>query len=110
MVQDVRAVKFERSKNVRFSTKTDVFFNRSTLTARTFLTTCATEKLCTSFESPNIQLSGSLYTKGIALQTNLPRSFEGKILSFIQVSVVALFGGLALCPSGSKELNIRALK
>ena len=38
-------------KNVCFSTKTDIFFNCSTLTARHFGTSESSEALCTSFKA-----------------------------------------------------------
>ena len=50
----------------RDCTKTVGFFNRSFLTARIFRTTCATEKIYTSFESPEIQLSWARGTKDVA--------------------------------------------
>ena len=49
-----------------FTTKTASFFNCSFLTARIFRTTCATEKIYTSFESPEIQLSWARGTKDVA--------------------------------------------
>ena len=46
--------------------------------------------------------------RGRGLQTKPPHPFKWKQSNFIQVGVAALFGGHALCPSGSEELNIRA--
>ena len=40
-------------KNVRFSTKSDVFFDHSTLTAGIFGTSGSSDTLCTSFERSN---------------------------------------------------------
>ena len=63
---------WKNEKKVRFSTKTDVFFNRSTLTARTAQTTCTTYTTDTSFESPDIQLLGARSTEGVAPKQSQP--------------------------------------
>ena len=66
------------------------FFDHSTLMAGISRTTCATEKSCTSLESPNIQLSESISTKGVALLISPSRHFEQNSTVFIQVGVAAL--------------------
>ena len=55
----------EERKKVRFSIKTDVFFNRSTLTAGHFGTSGSSETLCTSFERSNLCVIGATKLKGV---------------------------------------------
>ena len=57
LVLEIRAVKVERSKKKPvLLRKSGFFFDRSTLTARISRTSCRTETLYTSFESPDTQL------------------------------------------------------
>ena len=54
LVQKIPAVRVELlKKNVRFSTKTDTFFDRSTLTACIFGTTETSETLCNKKDVTN---------------------------------------------------------
>ena len=55
--------------------------------------TCATEKLYTSLESPDMQLFETLSTMGMALRTNPSRPFEWNSIVFIQVVLAALLEG-----------------
>ena len=54
-----------QKKNVRFSTKTDVFFDRPNLTAGHFGTKWSSDTLCTSFERCDQYLIGSRKLKGV---------------------------------------------
>ena len=63
-------------KNVRFSTKSDVFFDCSTLTAGIFGTSGSSETYCTSFERSNQCLSGARSSRAWQYFYLVPRPFE----------------------------------
>ena len=67
LVLEIRAFKVERSKKKSdFLSKTGFFFDRSTLTARISRTSCHTETLYASFESPDTQLLLARRARGVA--------------------------------------------
>ena len=97
-------------KKLCLSKEIEEFFVFSNLTARILRTTLAGMMYCTSFESPDIQFLGARRTEGVASKQSRHAPLSEKSSNFIQEGVAALFVGHVLCPSGSKELNIRAFK
>ena len=63
--QKYQPSKLNNKKNVCFSSETDVFFDRSTLTAGIFENTGSSETLCTSFERSNQCAIGATKVKSV---------------------------------------------
>ena len=73
------------------STKTDVFFDCSTLTAGHFGTSGSSETLCTSFERSNQALFGFNELKGMAALLPSPRLFRKRPFYTYKPQKVGLF-------------------
>ena len=74
--QKYQPSKLNDRKNVRFSTKTDIFFDRSILMARIFGTSGSSETYCTSFERSYRCLKGARSLRAWQYFYLVPRPFE----------------------------------